>query len=411
MIKYISKCRCCDHEDLKTIIDLNKQPIQGSFIYPNKIEPPKLKIDSIIKLCNPKTGGCGLVQNLVTIDPSILYSNYGYRSSISNTMKKHLNEIVNNIINFLKQNDIKPTRVLDIGANDLYLLQQYSSDIERIGIDPSDIINENKINDIKTINDFYPSIKIDGKFDIISSIACFYDIDDPVNFCKHIEGNLKDNGIWVCEFAYLKSVINNLAYDGMVHEHLCLYSIATFENILKKTGLKILKIEENDTNNGSLQVWIIKETNNYYQNKGFKKDILNLKIKELDQKLDDFEIYESFMKKINQHKDQLVQLLKEFKSQNKKIHIYGMSTKLNTILSYCDIGPELIDYAAERSKEKIGAKTISGIPIISEEDSRKIADVYLVGPYHFKNEIVTRENETIQRGIKFIFPLPAITII
>lgn len=411
MIKYISKCRCCNHKDLKTIIDLNKQPIQGSFIYPNKIEPPKVEIDSVIKLCNPKTGGCGLVQNLVTIDPNILYSNYGYRSSVSDTMKKHLNEIVSNIINFLKQNDIKPTRVLDIGANDLYLLQQYSSDTERIGIDPSDIINENKIDHIKTINDFYPSIKIHGTFDIISSIACFYDIDDPINFCKHIENNLKDNGIWICEFAYLSSVINNLAYDGMVHEHLCLYSIATFENILKKTGLKILKIEENDTNNGSLQVWIIKETNNYYQNKGFKKDILNLKIKELDQKLDDFEIYESFMKKINEHRDQLVQLLKYFKSQNKKIHIYGMSTKLNTILSYCNIGPELIDYAAERSKEKIGAKTISGIPIISEEDSRKIADVYLVGPYHFKTEILNRESESIKKGIKFIFPLPVVTII
>jgi SAM-dependent methyltransferase len=411
MIRYISKCRCCNHKDLKTIIDLNKQPIQGSFIYPNKIEPPKVEIDSVIKLCNPKTGGCGLVQNLVTVDPSILYSNYGYRSSISDTMKKHLNEIVNNVINFLKQNNIEPTRVLDIGANDLYLLQQYKSNIEKIGIDPSDIINENKIDNIKTINDFYPSIKIDGKFDIISSIACFYDIDDPINFCKHIESNLKDNGIWICEFAYLKSVINNLAYDGMVHEHLCLYSIGTFENILKKTGLKILKIEENDTNNGSLQVWVIKENNSYYQNENFKKDILNLKIKELNQKLDDIQIYENFMTKINDHKHQLVKLLKAFKSQNKKIHIYGMSTKLNTILSYCKIGPELIDYAAERSKEKVGAKTISGIPIISEEDSRKIADIYLVGPYHFKNEIVTRENETIQRGIKFIFPLPAITII
>jgi hypothetical protein len=411
MIKYISKCRCCNHKDLKTIIDLNKQPIQGSFIYPNKIEPPKVEIDSVIKLCNPKTGGCGLVQNLVTIDPNILYSNYGYRSSVSDTMKKHLNEIVSNIINFLKQNDIKPTRVLDIGANDLYLLQQYSSDTERIGIDPSDIINENKIDHIKTINDFYPSIKIHGTFDIISSIACFYDIDDPINFCKHIENNLKDNGIWICEFAYLSSVINNLAYDSMVHEHLCLYSIATFESILKKTGLKILKIEENNSNNGSLQVWVIKENNSYYQNENFKKDILNLKIKELDQKLDDFEIYESFMKKINEHRDQLVQLLKYFKSQNKKIHIYGMSTKLNTILSYCNIGPELIDYAAERSKEKIGAKTISGIPIISEEDSRKIADVYLVGPYHFKTEILNRESESIKKGIKFIFPLPVITII
>jgi hypothetical protein len=88
-----------------------------------------------------------------------------------------------------------------------------------------------------------------------------------------------------------------------------------------------------------------------------------------------------------------------------------MSTKLNTVLSYCGVGPELIECAAERSPDKFGATTISGIPMVSEEESRKTADVYLVGPYHFKEEILEREAETIKRGVKFLFPLPEIEII
>ena len=127
--------------------------------------------------------------------------------------------------------------------------------------------------------------------------------------------------------------------------------------------------------------------------------------------LEDPLTYSSFRQRILDHKTDLTNLVKSLKAQNKKIHIYGMSTKLNTILNYCGIGPDLIECAAERTPEKYGAKTISGIPMVSEEESRKTVDVYLVGPYHFKEEILKREADTIKRGVKFLFPLPEITII
>ena len=116
---------------------------------------------------------------------------------------------------------------------------------------------------------------------------------------------------------------------------------------------------------------------------------------------------------MNNHKEQLFDLINELVLiKNKKIHIYGASTKLNTILNFCNIGPELIPFAAERSPEKYGATTISGIKIISEEESKNMnPDYYLVGPYHFKDEILLREKKLIQKGTKFIFPLPEITVI
>ena len=243
MLKYAQSCRSCGHNNLKEIIDLGGQPIQGSFIYPNKPKPPTRAIDSTITICNTKTGGCGLIQNLISISPEILYSNYGYRSSVSNTMTTHLRKIVLNILDYLNKKNIEPKRVLDIGANDLFTLKQYPASIERVGIDPSNVINEVEKDGIETVNDCYPSQKVTGEFDIISSIACFYDMPDPTSFCKEIGKALTKNGIWIVEFAYLPAVYDKLAYDGMVHEHLCLYSIATFEHNLNRSGLKILKLE------------------------------------------------------------------------------------------------------------------------------------------------------------------------
>ena len=335
MIKYRTTCRSCNHTDLKPIIDLGKQAIQGSFIYPDKPKPPIRAIDSTITICNVLTGGCGLIQNLISIAPEILYSNYGYRSSISVTMRNHLDNIVDSILHFVKSNNIVPARVLDIGANDLYMLKQYPTEIERVGVDPSNIINEVDPEGIQTINDCYPSQTVNGSFDIISSIACFYDIEDPTNFCKEIKRALTDDGVWVVEFAYLPAVYSNLAYDGMVHEHLCLYSIANFEHILKRTGLKILRLQENDTNGGSLQAWIVKEENVKFNSSMFQKHILELKIKEFQMGLENPDTYVSFMRRVVQHKEALVSLLRQLKADGKNIHVYGMAQLNKRLRFFC----------------------------------------------------------------------------
>ncbi len=420
MIKYRQTCRTCNHTNLVSILNLGKQTIQGSFIYPNKPKPPTRAIESVITICNVKTGGCGLVQNLVTLPPEILYSNYGYRSSVSNTMKNHLKDIVNKAVNFnlltKKDGDSVKSSVLDIGANDLFTLKQYPENFSKVGIDPSDIITQVDKEDIEIINDCFPSNRIrtsifGNEFDIISTISCFYDIEKPVEFCGEIERLLKYKGIWVVEFAYLPSVLENLAYDGMVHEHLCLYSVSTFKQILDKVGLKIFNLEENDTNGGSIQIWVTKKDNDVFDNEKNKEEILKVKIKEFELKLDELNTYDTFKRKVIQHRQDLVQVLSKLKSEGKRVHIYGMSTKLNTILNFCGIGKDIIDCAAERSPEKWGATTISGIPIVSEEESRKTVDVYLVGPYHFKSEILAREQDMIKKGVKFLFPLPKIEII
>jgi hypothetical protein len=121
MLKYRNSCRSCGHFKLEQILNLGQQTIQGSFVYPNKPTPPTRAIDSTIVICDIKTGGCGLVQNLVSISPEILYSNYGYRSSVSQTMRNHLSKIINDILDFFSHKGVSLNSVLDIGANDLLL--------------------------------------------------------------------------------------------------------------------------------------------------------------------------------------------------------------------------------------------------------------------------------------------------
>ena len=138
-----------------------------------------------------------------------------------------------------------------------------------------------------------------------------------------------------------------------------------------------------------------------------------LRQEEFDLELDTDKPYRNFQERINIHRDELTTLLKRLKAEGKKIHIYGASTKGNTILQWCGIDRFIIDCAADRNPDKYGARTLgTDIPIVSEEESRAMKpDYYLVLPWHFKKEFLEREKETLGRGIGMIFPLPVIEVI
>lgn len=413
-IQYIHKCRSCGNDKFQDVIDLGLQYNQGSFIYPNKELPSKRKIPNKVIRCDAKYG-CGLVQNSVSINASILYSNYGYQSSISETMRNHLSNLAKNI---KKINVVSNPIIVDIGANDLYLLKQFSENWNKIGIDPCDIINNVEKEDITVINECFPCksflkelYKKDNKpVNIYTSIACFYDFNNPNYIVDYIKRTLASDGFWVVEFAYLPSVLENLAYDGMVAEHVCLYSLATLEQILEQNQLKLFNVIKNNVNGGSLQCWITHDFCNKYDNKENKNNILKIRIKEFDLKLDEQDIYDNFRKRVLNHSQELKQILIDLYNQKKKIYVLGMSTKLNTLLQYMNFGPEIIKGASERSLHKIGGSTLSGIPMVSEEEARKNADIFLVGPYHFSKEILSRERQFLENGGKIIFPLPEIII-
>jgi hypothetical protein len=223
---------------------------------------------------------------------------------------------------------------------------------------------------------------------------------------------LSSRGVWVFEMSYMPDMLRLDSFDTICHEHLEYYSLAVIEIILKRAGMRLFKILFNDINGGSVRCYATHDTNIAYDTPEEIKLLNETRQAEFDLELDTDKPYEAFWERINKIKDELHGLLVKLKSQGKKIHIYGASTKGNTILQWCNIDNAIIDYAAERNPDKYGASTLgTNIPIISEAESRAMnPDYYLVLPWHFKEEFLEREKETLEKGIGLIFPLPQVTI-
>ena len=409
-------CRVCGSSALTKVIDLGEQYLQGSFVKPGKELPPMRRIPCVLLRCDPTRDekACGLLQMAHSVPPKILYSAYWYRSGTNQTMRDHLKGIADEAAGMIEKKD---ARVLDIGCNDGTLLNSYPRDFGKFGIDPSDVAQEIK-GDIKVVQDTFPSEQLDqaarhAKFDIITSIAMFYDLEDPVSFVKSIKQSLAPDGVWIFEMSYMPTMLKMNSYDTICHEHLEYYSLAVIEEILERAGMKVVRVGMNDINGGSIRCYATHAENFRFSRKDYAHTLEALRQEEFDLELDTDKPYRNFQERINVHREELTMLLKKLRTEGKKIHIYGASTKGNTILQWCGIDRFIIDCAADRNPDKNGARTLgTDIPIISEEKSRAMKpDYYLVLPWHFKKEFLERERETIDRGVGMIFPLPTIEVI
>lgn len=410
-------CRVCGSEALTPVINLGEQHLQGSFVKPGKEMPPGRRIPTSLIRCDPMKdeNACGLLQMEYTIPPEILYSVYWYRSGTNNTMRTHLKNIVDEVTAMIGRKT--SAMVLDIGCNDGTLLDFYPENFKKFGVDPSDIAQEIKP-PVTVIQDVFPSgellAKIEGgSFDIITSIAMFYDLEDPIAFTKGIKQILSPEGLWVFEMSYMPSMLKMNSYDTICHEHIEYYSLAVIEYILKRAGMKIVNVALNSINGGSIRCYASHIDNFSFKRSDYQQNIKVMRQDEFDLELDTDKPYRHFQDRINVHKEELNALLKRLKAEGKKIHIYGASTKGNTILQWCGIDYRMIECAAERNPDKYGAKTLgTDIPIVSEQESReRKPDYYLVLPWHFKEEFLEREKEILEAGTGLIFPLPSIEIV
>jgi hypothetical protein len=229
---------------------------------------------------------------------------------------------------------------------------------------------------------------------------------------KGIKRFLSSTGVWVFEMSYMPQMLELDSYDTICHEHLEFYSLAVLETILAKGGMKIFKISFNAINGGSIRCYATHKENSSLDAPENYKLINEIRHKEFDLELDTDKPYVEFQQRIEKLRDETHALIVKLKNEGKRVHVYGASTKGNTILQWCGLDHTLIDYAAERNPDKYGAHTLgTNIPIISEEESRAMnPDYYLVLPWHFKDEFVEREKEALKKGTGFIFPVPTIEI-
>lgn len=416
-LTYRKTCRVCGSTALKPVISLGEQHLQGSFYKPGKEVPPLRRIDCSLMRCDPTVDekACGLLQMVKSVPPSVLYSAYWYRSGTNQTMRSHLAGIATTAAEMVGK---ARAAALDIGANDGTLLKAYPGTFRKFAIDPSDIVKEITEKDIAVVNDLFPSPELDrllGKtrLDVVTSIAMFYDLEDPVAFARSVERYLAPEGLWIVEMSYMPRMLEMNSYDTICHEHLEYYSLAVLEQIMERADLKVVRVEENDINGGSIRCYVARKNSFRHNNPEWRGAIAAMRQKEFDLELDTDKPYKHFQDRINVHREKLLALLKQLKSEGKTIHIYGASTKGNTILQWCGIDHRIVEYAADRNPDKYGARTLgTEIPIISEDESRAMKpDYYLVLPWHFEREFLKRESKLLDQGVGMIFPLPEIRIV
>ena len=416
-LKRISTCRVCGSAALTPAIDLGAQYLQGSFIKEGKELPPMAKIPCELVRCDPQMDreACGLLQMRHSVPPEILYAAYWYRSGTNQTMRSHLKGIADDLARLSQKNN---AAVLDIGCNDGTLLKSYPADFIKYGVDPSDVAQEAAGEGLKVIRDIFPSQKLDAilagqKLDIITSIAMFYDLEDPVAFGREIKALLADDGVWAFEMSYMPEMLALNSYDTICHEHLEYYSLTVIEKILEMAGMEVFDVSFNNINGGSIRCLATHAGSGTYRSSAGQLAIDGVRQREAELKLNTDGPYTAFQHRIEQQRGELRALLLDLKEQGDRIHIYGASTKGNTILQFCGIDDSIIECAAERNPDKFGARTVgTNIPIVSEAESRAMMpNYYLVLPWHFKAEFIEREKEMLDKGVGFIFPLPTIEIV
>jgi SAM-dependent methyltransferase len=250
-------CRVCGSSALTSVIDLGEQHLQGSFVKPGKEMPPMRKVPLRVTRCDPTRDekACGLLQMEHSTPGDILYAAYWYRSGTNRTMRDHLTGIAREGAELAGRSG---ARVLDIGCNDGTLLAAYPADYAKFGVDPSDVAQT--VTGATVVQDIFPSAKLAAaagpeRFDVITSIAMFYDLEQPVAFARSVGELLAKDGLWMFEMSYMPTMLAKDSYDTICHEHLEYYSLAVLERIAKDAGLRVFRIAFNDINGGSIRCY------------------------------------------------------------------------------------------------------------------------------------------------------------
>ncbi len=408
-------CRSCGSGRLRPILSLGDQYV-STFVTGNADESLRAPLDLV--LCEPVRGGCGLLQLRHTVEAGFLYRNYWYRSGVNRSMREALADLVRTAERVvpLRPGDL----VVDIGSNDGTLLRSYGTeDLVRVGFEPAtNLMPYAQERGTVTVNDFFSYGAFRTLFGaasakIVTSIAMFYDLEDPNAFVADVARCLHVSGLWVIQMAYLPSMLEQNAFDNVVHEHLEYYALGSLRSLLERHYLRIIDVSRNDVNGGSFRIFVTHRDADVAAPPGAAARIRDLEELEGRLNLSDRSVYEAFAQRIEDIRARLTAFLRREVARGKLVDVYGASTKGNTFLQYMGLDASLIRAAAERNPDKWGKKTVgTHIPIVSEEAARTHPpDFFLVLPWHFLPEFVERERAYLEAGGKFIVPLPALRIV
>lgn len=403
----IRQCRVCKSSRLTEILDFGDLILTGVFPASREEEVSAGRVRLL--LCQE----CGLVQLGDTFPPDEMYGdNYGYRSGLNRSMVAHLERIVHRLESRvqLREGDT----VLDIGANDGSLLRSYETPgIRRIGIDPTIAkFKEYYPDDITAVPDFFSADAFtavtDAKARVVTSIAMFYDLEDPVAFARDIASLMTDDGVWYFEQSYMPWMLRSGAYDTICHEHLEYYSLTTIKRILDDAGLYLRDAATNAVNGGSISV-VASPT----PGDGISVYAQWLLEQEERDRVHSPEVWVEFRQRVRTRQQDLASLLQRLRDEGASVMALGASTKGNVLVQTTPVTEELVSLVGDVNPYKFG-RFLPGskIPIVSQDEVLAAnPDYLLILPWHFRETFMQSLEPFLSRGGRLIFPLPDLEVV
>lgn len=402
-------CRFCEQQLKHSFCDLGMSPFSNSFIK----QENKDKMEPFFPLHAYVCDQCKLVQLEEFETPNTIFSNYAYFSSYSSSWLEHAKHYVNMMIERFDLGESH--RVIEIASNDGYLLQYFKKHgIPVLGIEPAANVAEVAISKgINTKIDFFGSstaTQLQQKGDVILGNNVLAHVPNLNDFVAGLKIALADDGVITMEFPHLLKLIEFNQFDTIYHEHFSYLSLHTIETVFKKHGLHVFDVEQLITHGGSLRIFACHSND---KNKKTTDRISKLHQEERSAGLNDLDIYLDFSRKVEQTKRNLLSFLINVKEQGKTIVGYGAAAKGNTLLNYCGIGKDFIDYTVDRSPHKQGM-LLPGthIPIFTPDKLVETKpDYVLILPWNLREEITEQLAYTREWGCQLVVPVPKAELI
>lgn len=404
--KILSQCIGCGGKSFVPVIDLGTQYVVD---FLPSASHYRMSAPLVLHRCS----GCNLVQLKHQVTPDRLYKKFWYRSSINESMREALREIAR--YGLLASSCKGGEHILDIGCNDGQLLKTYRKGLfTTVGIDPCEaLVNEARKYVTVAIPDYFhkEAVKEWAPYKLITAIAMFYDVDNPVKFLEDCRDVLDPDGVLIIQMNYLRTMLTENAFDNISHEHLAYYSMGTLNALVKKAGLECQGAQMNAVNGGSMRVFITHPGKNlaglsFMKQTALHADLYGMMRDETMMAMDTDDPYVAFAAR----QKQISQTLSKFitaKCHESEIMVYGASTRGTALLQTLDIPSDAIDYAADRDINKLGKfMVVNGIEIKDEEWCRQRANYFLVLPWGFMETIKRREEPWMYNGGKLLVPLP-----
>ncbi|MHB8727676.1 MAG: methyltransferase domain-containing protein [Sulfuricaulis sp.] len=393
-------CRVCDSTHLEPVVDLGEQPWCNNFLRKEDVGKEPFYPLRVL-FCHD----CHTSQLDFTVKKEVMFGDHTYLSGVTKSLSEHFRNIAHEVDSrfFVGQSQ---KSVLDIGSNDGTQLEHFQTlGYEVLGVESSKttarIANEAGV---PTLNAFFNRETMNGigkQFDVFNASGVFFHLEELHSVCEAIKTGLKKDGVFVVQFLYMKSIMENLAFDQIYHEHLLYYTLETIEVLLNRHGFSMFDAYLAPIHGGSIIGFI-----GHRGSRQPTERLLAMREEERVSGCNTIEAYRKFDQHIKWMKQENLAYLGTAKKAGKRVYGFGAPVKGNTMLNYFGVGPDLIECLVEKNALRRGLYSPGmHIPLLIEDEVSEPPNIYYVLAWNFKKEILANNRALIDKGVEFYFPV------